>query len=86
MRPHPDAMADVQRLQGLAEQYLERMPLCFLCREMPASMALVYLADSGTRGCVFGVCAVCRCQDDFEHRVNEVLHQDIHQRERAVWD
>jgi hypothetical protein len=91
MMPHPDAQGGVQRLQDLAERYLDTPRVCFVCREAPAVAPLVFVGDAmgdgGRRQCaVFGTCMVCLCQDNFEHRVSEALKTDRHQRERAVWN
>jgi hypothetical protein len=77
-------------VESLAERYMESTPTCFLCREAPATTPMVYVADaasdSSVRGCVFGVCMVCLCSDDFQTHVRDALRQDQHQCETAAWN
>jgi hypothetical protein len=77
-------------LEALAERYLDVPRVCFLCREAPATTPLVFVADAtvdaGVCGCVFGVCMVCLCSDDFQARVCMALRQDQREREAAPWN
>jgi hypothetical protein len=86
-----NCMAELQALGALAEQYLESPRVCFLCREAPATSALLFVGDAkddgGRRQCaIFGVCMVCWCADDFQARVSAALRQDQHHGEAAVWN
>jgi hypothetical protein len=64
-------------------------PLCFLC-DQPATTPLVFVADTATagrvRGCVFAVCAICLCHEDFQDRIAEVLRQGQRRREVGLWN
>jgi len=89
MRPHPDAKAELQQLRALAEQYMERMPVCFLCCAWPGTTALVFLGDAASDGraqaCVFATCVFCWLAEDFQARVSAALHRDQHEREACPW-
>ena len=86
----PEHNAVVQALGELAEKYLDAPRLCFVCREMPAVMPLVYVADTPTAdrmsGCVFGVCAFCLCDEDFQARVGQMFKQGQRRREAGAWN
>jgi hypothetical protein len=77
MTPNPDAMAGLQGLQALVEQYLDVPRVCFICQDAPGVAPMVFVADTSgdgrVHGCCFAVCAVCWCSDDFQARVSEAL-------------
>jgi hypothetical protein len=89
MKSAPDAVAGLPALAALAEQYMESMPTCFLCHDWPAMMPMAFVADTrkGDRvhGCVFAVCPVCMCQDNFEHRISEAL-STARAKGQGVWN
>jgi hypothetical protein len=84
-----DPHAGLSDLATLAEQYMESQPTCFVCRDAPGVMPLVFLDDTRdgdrVRGCCFAVCAVCWCSDDFQDRVSEALRMARAQR-HGVWN
>jgi hypothetical protein len=91
MTPHPDAQAGLQRLQDLAERYLDSPRVCFVCRAWPATSPMLFVGDAtgdgGRRQCaVFATCAICLSSDDFEKHVSDALKKDMGQREGALWN
>jgi hypothetical protein len=83
----PDALATA--LEKLGECYLNEPRVCFACRDAPGVMPLVYVVDTRgdgrVHGCVFAVCAVCWCSNDFHDRVSEALRMARAQR-YGVWN
>jgi hypothetical protein len=77
-------------LEDLAERYMQTRPTCVVCQEWPATKAMIFVADATDkgrmRGAVFGICARCWCQDDFESNVAQALRQDQAQRTAVVWN
>jgi hypothetical protein len=86
----PEHEALWPQLAALAERYMQGMPTCLLCKQMPATTPLVSLvagtSDGRVQGCVVAVCTFCLCQDDVEARVTTALRQDQAQRTAALWN
>jgi len=84
------AMAVLQRVQDLAESYLDVPRVCFVCRDAPAVSPMVFVAgvssDGRAHGSIFALCGFCLCRDDCAARVNEALKEDMHEREMATWN
>jgi hypothetical protein len=65
-------------VENLAEQYMESMPRCIVCRDWPATTPMIFMGEpkgaGGVRRCaVFGVCAACWCGERFQERVEQAV-------------
>jgi hypothetical protein len=84
-----DANAVLVVFEPLVEKYMTSGPLCLVCRDQPATAPMVFVPDHAVDGrvvgCVFAVCAVCLCAEDFQAQVRTALSKERRQ-ERGRWN
>jgi hypothetical protein len=73
----------------MVEAYMQKSPLCFLCRDQPATTPMVFVSDvrdgDRVRGFVVAACVVCLLGENFQERLQTALNKAQRQ-ERGPWN